>query len=98
MKRQRPSLQGDSELSLKCFEPSLLETDLVLIDEDTLLEAQSLMAACEHCDGDAEITFDYLLDAVTGCDPSRTEYLMYRRAKCPQCFREVTEKDLVIPR
>jgi hypothetical protein len=67
---------ADYDSSLKCLAPALAATDIVLIDEDTLLVAQSLVAACEHCehcDNRAEISFDYLLDAVTGCDPSRTE-------------------------
>ncbi len=71
--------------------------EIVLIDEISLVRAQRLISACEICAEEAQITFDYLLDAVTGCNPSETEYLMCRRAKCPCCFNEVTEKTLVIP-
>ena len=35
-------------------------------------------------------------DAVTGCDPAVTEYVMSQPAKCPGCHRDVTEKTLVI--
>lgn len=79
------------------FELPLPETEVVLVEESSLVEAQRLIAECESCGEDAQITFDYLLDAVTGCDPTKTEYLMCRPAKCPRCFREVNEKTLVIP-
>jgi hypothetical protein len=97
MMRKPKPVSRDFDLQLKSFEPSLLETNVVLIDEETMVEAQALITACEHCDERAEMAFDYLLDALTGCDPSQTEYLMCRRAHCPSCFREITEKDLIIP-
>ena len=70
--------------------------DVVLVDEGVLLEAQEYLVACEHCAANAAMTFDYLLDAVTGCDPTLTEYLMCRAARCPRCGREVTEKTQVV--
>ena len=82
----------------KCFEPLWEETDVVLVDEPELLEAQSYLAGCENCVLDAEITFDYLLDDITGCDPTSTEYLLFRPAKCPGCHQDVFEKTLVVTR
>ena len=73
------------------------EMHIVLVEDAQLLEAQAFVIACERCASNAEISFEYLLDAVTGCDPSVTEYVMSHRAKCPQCLREITEKTLVIP-
>ena len=86
--------------SLAWYEPPLPQTEVVLVDEAMLVKAQTLMAACERCseNADAVISFDYLLDAVTDSDPSETEYLMCRRARCPQCEHLVTEKTFVIPR
>ena len=72
-------------------------TDIFLLGEAQLMEAEDFVVACERCEEHAEISFDYLLDAVTGCDPAHTEYLMPRAAHCPQCRREVTEKTLIIP-
>ena len=69
--------------------------NVVLVDEDTLVQTQQCVAACEYCAENADITFDYLLDAVTGCDPA-TDYLMCRPANCPCCSRELTEKTLVV--
>ena len=67
------------------------------VEESQLLEAQAYVNSCECCDAAALISFDYLLDAVTGCDPSVTTYVMSRPAQCPQCDRELTEKTLVLP-
>src|SRR5436190_11701229 len=79
------------------FNPPLEETNVVLVDERQLQEAQACIIACESCSEGAEISFDYLLDAVSGCDPSTTEYLMSHPVQCPRCFRKVTEKTLVVP-
>ena len=79
------------------FIPSWQETDIVLVDTDTVLEAQELIVGCEHCSADAEVSFDYLLDVITSCDPTVTEYVLYKTAKCPNCSREVTAKTLVVP-
>ena len=58
--------------------PSKLTTedlDIVLIDETVLLEALEWVSGCENCAEDAFTTFDCLLDAITGCDPTITEYV-----------------------
>jgi hypothetical protein len=79
------------------FEPNLEETDVVFVDEPTLLEAQSFIAGCEHCEPDrAEIGFDQVLDSITGCDPTVTEYVICRPARCSQCNHNVMEKTLVL--
>ena len=75
----------------------LPQLDVVLADDLVIVRAQSLMSACERCHDGARISFDYLLDAVTGCDPCETEYLMCRRARCPRCSSEVCEKTRIIP-
>jgi hypothetical protein len=77
-------------------EPTVEELNIVLIDEKKLREAQQWVTACEQCAEDTPITFDYVLDAVTGCSPSTTEYVMCRPAKCPVCSGMITEKTLVV--
>ena len=80
------------------FEPLVEATNVVFVDEPTLLEAQRFVSGCEHCSPEsAEITFDYLLDVVTSCDPTITEYVICHAAKCPRCRHEVMEKTLIIP-
>jgi hypothetical protein len=86
---------GPAERLLKEFEPPLADTEIVFVDDDVLLEAQDLMTGCERCADYAEIACDYLLDALTGSDPTKTEYLLPRPAHCPHCSAEVTEKTLV---
>jgi hypothetical protein len=71
--------------------------DVVFIDEATLLEAQSFVTGCENCNSEASgSTFDQVLDAITGCDPTVTEYVICHAAKCPRCFHDVMEKTLVV--
>ena len=84
--------------SIKPYTTRVEDIDIVLATEATLLQAQEYVSACEHCSEDASITFDYLLDAITGCDPSITEYLMCRAAKCPDCFSRLTEKTRIVTR
>src|SRR2546426_238915 len=88
---------GNPEMALELFTLPIEEINLVLVDGPTVDEAESFISACEGCDEDAEISFDYLLDDLTASDPTRTEYLMYRPARCPRCQAEVTEKTLIIP-
>ena len=58
----------------------------VSIDERTLQEAQDQIASCEVCTPDAaDILFDDLLDALTGCDPRCTDYVLSVPARCPRC-------------
>ena len=73
------------------------EQDVVFIDESTLIEAQSFIAACEYCSDRAELPFDQLLDAITTCDPSTTEYVICHPAKCAACHHDVMEKTLIVP-
>jgi hypothetical protein len=74
---------------------SLSEIDIAFIDEPLVFDAEDFVSGCQHCDEAAAIPFDYLLDALTGSDPSTTEYLMQRLGQCPRCFGEITEKSLV---
>jgi hypothetical protein len=70
--------------------------DIILIGETLLAQAESWLTACEHCTDKAIIPLDYVLDALTNCDPTVTEYAMCRAARCPSCTREITEKTLVV--
>ena len=71
------------------------EIDVAFVDEPYVLSAEDFVSGCQSCDETALIPFDYVLDAMTGCDPRLTEYLMYRVGKCPRCFGEINEKTLV---
>ncbi len=71
--------------------------NVVFIDEDILIQAEQWITACEHCSENAEVLFDQILDSLTGCNPTITDYVICRQAKCPCCNHAVTEKTLVIP-
>jgi hypothetical protein len=79
------------------FDVPIEETNVVLVHEDLLTEAEEWIACCENCHEQCEHSFDQILDALTECDPTKTEYLICRAAKCPQCHNSVTEKTLVCP-
>jgi hypothetical protein len=79
-------------------EPYTGELDIVFIDEPTLSEAQGYIRGCERCTDCAEIRFNQLLDAVTGCNPVVTEYVICHSAQCPRCHGEINERTLVLPR
>jgi len=84
--------------AVKPIEACVEVRNVVLVDENQLLEAQYCLAGCESCDENASVTFDYLLDAVTGCDPTTTDYVMCRTAKCPNCLHVVNEKTRIVTR
>ena len=78
------------------FDPTPEQENLVLINAGILHEAESLIESCEHCNPlGAEISFDAILDRVTGSDPGVTDYVLEQPAKCPNCCREILEKTLI---
>jgi hypothetical protein len=56
-------------------------------------EAAELIEFCEHCNSDAEIPFDWILDRETCNLGSETDYILETPAKCPNCKRENWGKD-----
>jgi hypothetical protein len=79
------------------FDPPLEVLVVKLVDDITVRQAENLIAGCEVCSDDACLTFDYVLDAVTGEDPKVTDYIMLNAASCPRCRHEIREKSLVEP-
>lgn len=72
-----------------------LDVEVAFVDEPLVFGAEEYVSSCQSCNEAAAIPFDYLLDALTGCDPRLTEYLMSRIAQCPRCAGEINEKTLV---
>ena len=71
---------------------SIEDIQIVLVDGPMLFEALQWISGCECCSDHALIRFDYILDAVTGADPTATEYIMCRPTLCPRCAAHITEK------
>ena len=80
------------------FDPPLEEMTVHLVGENLRAAAQSMISGCDQCCDCPEITFDCILDELTGCDPKSTEYILCRAARCPRCHRDVTERTIVLPR
>ena len=80
------------------FDPTPEQQNVVLVDAANLRESEKRIESCEHCHPhDADMPFDWILDRVTGSDPSVTDYIMGEPAKCPNCRRQILEKTLVEP-
>jgi hypothetical protein len=79
------------------FDPSPELQNVVFLEEDAIRQAESLIESCERCNPSAEIPFDWILDKLTGRDPSVTDYILAATAECPNCKQAVTEKTLVEP-
>jgi hypothetical protein len=60
------------------FDPPVEQIRVVAVGAETLRKAEQLIESCEHCNPDAEIPFDNILDRVTGCNPSVTDYILGR--------------------
>jgi len=88
--------ERDEDVAIMPDDLCLDDTNVILIDEPLLAEAEAAITGCEHCVANAEMTFEYILDAITEHDPTTTEYVICRPAKCPRCAHEITEKSLII--
>jgi len=76
--------------------PDPEDQNIVLISRHQLRWAEKLIVACEVCSPRyAEISFDTILDRITGHDPAVTDYIFEAPANCPQCRRQINEKTLV---
>ena len=79
------------------FDPTHEEHRVVLPEDADIRKAEKMIVGCDVCSEYAEIPFDNILDRVTGCDPSVTDYLMEKPATCPRCYRDIREKTLIEP-
>jgi len=75
---------------------SIEDLHVEFVREQEVSDVQRFLAGCEMCSPEATLPFDYLLDELLGCDPTSTEYLMYRTAACPSCNHAIAEKTLVV--
>jgi hypothetical protein len=70
------------------FEPPSEEQRIVMIEGVTIRIAERRIESYEHCNPEgAEIPFDNILDRLTGCDPSVTDYILEAPAKSPTVER-----------
>jgi hypothetical protein len=76
-------------------DPTPEQQKVVLVDAETVAQAQGAIVGCEACSEDAEIPFVIVLDQLTDSDPSVTDYVLEVPARCLQCGAEINEKTLV---
>jgi hypothetical protein len=68
---------------------------ILALGASTIYRAQQSIASCEACSTFAELPFDWILDEVTGCDGTTTDYFLTEPVECPRCGGKVVEKTLV---
>ncbi len=73
------------------------QLNVLLVDAAIVSNAERLIESCEHCNRFAQIPLAWILDQITGCDRSVTDYLLERPAKCPKCGHDVLEKTRIEP-
>ncbi len=74
--------------------PAWKQPNVVLVDSDTLRMAQRSIASCEVCTPEIAVTlFDHVLDGLTGCDPTSTDYELADSVRCPRCLHEIESGD-----
>jgi hypothetical protein len=80
------------------FDPTPEQQNVVLIRAGTLRQAERRIDSCEDCNAEeAQISFDWILDRITGADSKVTDYVLEEPAKCPRCRHDILEKTLVEP-
>jgi hypothetical protein len=70
--------------------------NVVFVDEITVAQTESFIAGCQNCAWSPELTFDYVLDAITDSHSAGTDYVLCRPARCRSCGHEVRQKTLVV--
>ena len=72
--------------------------NIVLLQPSLVRLAQHFVEACESCNRDAQLSFDYVLDELTGCDPTITEYQFSEQPFCWACGSPLHPKTRVVVR
>jgi hypothetical protein len=72
-----------------------MTVQILALGNITIRRAQEAISSCEACNKDAELPFDWILDEITGCSGSSTDYFLTEPARCPRCGCSVIEKTLV---
>ena len=90
------ALENDGVSSAELGRPAR-DLRIALSDGSEMVEALEYVSACEHCVENATIPFDYIIDAVTDCDPTATRYVMCEPLICPACGGEIREGTRVLP-
>src|SRR5215470_9731791 len=66
------------------------KTRPVPVNAQTIRTAEREIVSCEDCSPDtADVSFDQMLDSITGCDPQSTDYVLSEPALCPACGAEL---------
>jgi hypothetical protein len=73
------------------------ETETILvIDNATFFSLRRQIVSCEQCrPGDAEVSVEMILDAITSSDPTRTSYFIGSELLCPRCLKPIDDEGLV---
>jgi len=82
-------------MARECFDSPSELSNVCLLSSGRIEQATTLIESCEHCDPEAEIPFDWVLDGIRGKIPGVTAYLFEKPARCGACSADVFEKTRV---
>jgi hypothetical protein len=83
---------------MNCHDLAPEQQNIIVIAAATLREAEELVEFLRtlQCDGCGD-SLDWILDRVTGCDSTITDYILESPGKCPNCRHAIVEKTLIEP-
>jgi hypothetical protein len=67
----------------------------VTVSAGTLAEVRRSIHACESCSGNAQVSFEQLLDRFTGRFNPEREYVLTEDLSCPSCRNSIDNDTLL---
>jgi hypothetical protein len=77
------------------FDLPLEATQILSVSSTTQQKAEAMILGCEKCTKGVDVSFEDLIDRVTGLDPAVTQYILGEPSRCPRCLGNITETTLV---
>jgi|SwirhisoilCB3_FD_contig_61_1649220_length_376_multi_2_in_0_out_0_1 hypothetical protein len=68
---------------------------LITVSEGTMAEVRRAIHACETCSTNAQVSFEHLLDRLTGRFNREREYVLNEDLSCPSCFSPIENGTLI---
>jgi hypothetical protein len=67
----------------------------ITVSAETLAAVRRSIHACETCSGNAQVSFEHLLDRLTGRFHPEREYVLHEDLSCPSCRSPIDNDTLL---